>query len=118
MEDCKHAGHLLFQKDFDLENEIGDGPYHASTVDPANDARDKPMFFAIMHNNVAVATIQNLLSVDALDELFIEKELFSYMNRKGKVEYHAATMLHIIYSKTDPTTEVGMDAILLKNWKL
>ena len=34
------------------------------------------------------------------------------MNTDGDIEFHAATMLHIIYEYTDPTTEVGMDSLL------
>ena len=68
-------------------------------MDLANNPQDKPLFFAIVHNNVAVTTIQNILSVDALDELFMDKEQFSCMNRDSEVEYHAATMLCLSYSK-------------------
>ena len=65
-----------------------------------------------MNNNVAVKIIQNTLTVNGYDDLLEMKELFTYTNADGDIEYHAATMLHMMYENMDPTTEVGMDSIL------
>ena len=46
------------------------------------------------------------------DYLLEHKEQSLYVNANENVEYHAATMIHIIYENTDPPTEVGMDSIL------
>ena len=67
-----------------------------------------------MNNNIVVKTIENMLSVDGMDDLLVDKDLFTYINTEGQVERHGATMLYLIYERVDPTTEVGMDVRLKK----
>ena len=55
-----------------------------------------------------------MLSVDGMDDLLVDKDLFTYVNDEGQVERHGTTMLYLIYDRVDPTTEVGMNVHLKK----
>ena len=65
-----------------------------------------------MHNNVTVKNIENASTVNGFDDLLEHKACFLYMNTNGNVQYHSATMIHVIYKNTDPNTEVEMDSAL------
>ena len=114
LSDCQRAGHFLFQDGFLLQDRVPAPPFTATVLDPANNPGHKPRFYQVVNNNVAVKIIQNTLTVNGYDDLLALKELFTYTNANGDTEYHAATMLHIMYENMDPTTEVGMDSILKK----
>ena len=112
LEDCQRAGHVLFQDAFRNADDVTAPPFYATTQDPANVPSHQDRFYDIVNNNVVVKIIQNSLTVNGFDDLLEHKSLFSYANANGDVEFHAATMIHIMYENTDPTTEVGMDSIL------
>ena len=110
--DCQRAGHIMFQDGFTNRNTVPPPPFTATVLDPANNVGHKAKFYNIVNNNVAVKIIQNTLTVNGYDDLLEMKEFFTYTNADGDIEYHAATMLHMMYENMDPTTEVGMDSIL------
>lgn len=112
LSDCQRAGHILFQDGFSLQDPVPATPFTATVLDPANTPGHKARFYKVVNNNVAVKIIQNTLTVNGYDDLLALKDLFTYTNGNGDTEYHAATMLHIMYENMDPTTEVGMDSIL------
>jgi hypothetical protein len=114
LSNCQRAGHVLFQDGFSLQDDVPPPPFTATVLDPANTPGHKAKFYEVVNNNVAVKIIQNTLTVNGYDDLLALKELFTYTNANGDTEYHAATMLHIMYENMDPTTEVGMDSILKK----
>ena len=110
----------MFQDTF-TQAEIVMAPVcYATILDPANIPAHKDSFYEIVHNNVAVKIIENSLTVNGFDDLLEHKSLFSYKIANGDVEYHVATMIHIIYENTDSTNEVGMNSVLkgLENAKL
>ena len=49
-----------------------------------------------------------------MDDLLVDKDLFTYVNADDQVKRHGGTMLHLIYERVDPTTEIGMDVHLKK----
>ena len=55
-----------------------------------------------------------MLSVDEMDNLLVDKDLFTYVNTDSQIERHDITMLYLIYERVGPTTEVGMDVHLKK----
>ena len=95
-------------------------PFNATILGPANVPAHKDKFYKIVHNNVAVKIIGNSLTVNGSDDLLRDNALFSFVNASGNVEYHTATMIHIIYKNTDPTAKVRIGSILkgLENSKM
>ena len=112
--DVQRAEHALFDKDFNAEDPIGDVPYFASTLNPTTDLEDRARFHWQVNNNIVVKTIENMLSVNGMDDLLADKELFTYVNAESQAERHRATMICLNHSRVDPTTEVGIDVHLKK----
>ena len=102
----------MFQDAFTNTDDVTVPPVNATILDPANVPAHKDSFYKIVHNNGAVKIIENSLTVNGFDFLLEHKLLFSYVNENGNVEYHAATMINIIYENTNPTTGVGVDSVL------
>ena len=48
------------------------------------------------HTNIVVKTIENMLSVDGMDDLLVDKDLFTYINAEDQDERHGATMLYSV----------------------
>ena len=104
LEDCQRAGHVIFQDGFTHADDVAVPPFNAVILNPANVTVHKDSFYKIVHNNVAVKIIGNSLTVNGFDDLLEHKSLFSYVNVNDDVEYHAATMIHVIHKSMDPTT--------------
>ena len=97
LHDVQRAGHALFDKGFNADDPISDGPYVASTLNPATDPEDRARFHRqASNNNIIDKTIENMLSVDGMDDLLVDKNLFTYVNAEGRVQRHGATMLYLI----------------------
>ena len=94
--------------------------FYAVTPDPINVPAQQYKFYKIVHNNLAVKISKNSVTVNEFNDLLEDKEKFSSVNAIGDVEYHTATMIHIIYENTDLMTAVGMGSILkeLENSKI
>ena len=112
--DVQRAGHALFKKIFGADGHIGNGPYFASTLFPTTDPEDRARFHQIAKNNIVVKTIENMLSVDGMDDLRVDKNLLTYVIADGQIERHSGSMLRLICERVDPTTEVGIDVHLKK----
>ena len=112
--DAQRVGRALFNKIFRAVDPIGTGPYFASTLYPATDLEDRARSHRQVNKNILVKTIENMLSVDGMDDLLVDKNLFTYVNADGQVGRHGGTMLYLVYERLDPTTTVGMDVHLKK----
>ena len=67
---------FFFTEILTLKNCTGESPFHASTLGSDNTAEDKEHFYLIVHNNVAVKTIGNILSVNNMDDFSWTKRYF------------------------------------------
>ena len=94
---------------------IPPSPFLVITLNPGNNSDDKSQFYKKVHSSVVAHLIKKILSVTGYDDLFIQQEKFAFYNDAiGKMEFDGATMIYLIFMKTDPSTIVGLDSVLKK----
>ena len=80
---------------------------------PGNNSDDKIQFYKKVHSRVVAHLIKNILSVTGYDSLLLQQDKFSfYSDAIGEMEFDGATMIYLIFMKTDPGTVVGIDSVL------
>ncbi len=69
---------------------------------------------------MVTSLIDHVLNSIGMSDLLNQSEKFSFIDNDGKIEHDGSTMLFLIFQKINPSTVVGLDAVLkkIKNAKL
>ena len=85
------------------------------TLNPANNGNDKTHFYKKVHSSVVAHLIKNIILVTGYNDLLLQQDKFAFYNDTiGEMEFDGATMIYLIFMKTDPSTGVGLDSVLKK----
>ena len=89
---------------------IPSGPYGKRTLDPANVAVDKVIFYERVDSNVVAEWLKNVLDETSYGRLLLKKSMFSFLDAStGTVSLDGPTMLKIALAKFDPNVVVGIE---------
>ena len=85
------------------------------TLNPGNNGDDKRKFYKKVYSSVVAHLIKDILSVTGYDDLLLQQDKFAFYNDAiGEMEFDGATMIYLIFMKTDPSTAIGIDSFLKK----
>ena len=83
------------------------------TLDPGNNSDEKRHFYKRFHSSVVMHLIKKILLVTGYNDLLFQQEKFAFYNNTiGEMAFDGATMIYLIFMKTDPSTVVGIDSVL------
>ena len=98
-----------------VTDSIPPSPFLMRTLDPGNNGSDKSKLYKKVHSSVSAHLIKNIMSVTGYDDLLLQQENFAFYNDAiGEMEFNGATMIYLIFMKTDPSTVVGIYSVLKK----
>ena len=73
----------------------------------------KCSFTKKVHSSVVAHMIKNIISVTGYDNLPPQQEKIEfYYDAIGEMEFDSATMIYLIFMKTNPSAVVGLDSVL------
>ena len=114
LEDLQRAAIARYDTPLAVGSAIPQAPFTMRALDPGNNADDKKQFYTKVHSQVVSQIIKNGLSNMGYNDLLLQADKFSFHGPDGEVEYDGATMMFLIFQKIDPSTVVGLDAVLNK----
>ena len=88
-------------------------PFSMITLNPGNNGDDKRQFYKKVHSIVVAHLIKNIFLVTGYNNfLFQQGKIVFYNDAIGEMEFDGATMIYLIFMKTDPSTVVGIHYVL------
>ena len=114
LDDLQRAAIARYDTPLAVGSAIPQAPFTMRALDPGNNEDDKKQFYTKVHSQVVSQIIKNGLSNMGYNDLLLQADKFAFHGADGEVKYDGATMLFLIFQKIDPSTVVGLDAVLTK----
>ena len=104
----KQAARTFSDLSFDINLDVP-SPMVTSLIDPASgDASHLSMFYRRSRSRMIAKRLQNSLTATSWTTLFSKRKHFTWTAANGTVSYDGPTMLFIIVSGINPSTQVGV----------